>query len=417
MLTRLVYSRIVLGLVLTVLGPIGGYVAYQMLFVLRVAGNYPELAPYVEYRSIVMEAAFALAAIAASTLWFLRTDFRKKKLDNDRLSLPSLICLTAATACLMIFTIYRLFGTDIQAFIDSYSVYYRLSRSGSAWAIWAGYGVLMILLIDMFKSGVDKTSASFFLLNCAINFTSGGRQILVGLLLTFCLLVYLQRPSLRALIAAVWLSAMVASFGFGLSTLARTFESGGEPSKFPTVVEDADDGQAETSSYDDLNYNSAFILADVVGKVKSGEVSPSLHVLNDLTHLASRVMGAKREKSNSETRAFYPQVGKGGTTISMPLKANLVGHFGIWAYYLDWLVVGAMQILFMMAAFNRGPHRLLMFTILFWGCAFSLIARGGILSASYVIVTAIIVLAYFCHWLMIGAEKQLLVREESDASA
>ncbi|HCE7166545.1 TPA: hypothetical protein NH786_005582 [Pseudomonas aeruginosa] len=103
----------------------------------------------------------------------------------------------------------------------------------------------------------------------------------------------------------------------------------------------------------------------------------------------------EKPTSTSETREVYPDVASRGTNITFPLKANIIMHMGSGAFYLDWLIVAAFQIIMIIGIARRNiSPDLLGFSMMFCGLGFMLIARGGIFNARILVIAACILLSY-----------------------
>lgn len=112
MFSGLVYHRSMRQMALLIIGPVGAYAMYQLLFTLRVADPdlYPSLAHYLTPQMLLTEAALLLAC-AVLSVW-MASRYLGATLPRTTVGLPVyvLALLTAATFGLMALTIYRVFG-------------------------------------------------------------------------------------------------------------------------------------------------------------------------------------------------------------------------------------------------------------------------------------------------------------------
>jgi hypothetical protein len=169
-----------------------------------------------------------------------------------------------------------------------------------------------------------------------------------------------------------------------------------------------------TDVFEDMNYNAAFITEDVLFGLQAGTVSPSLYALEDARwRLMPRSLSPNKPISSAETITLYPEVAARGTNITFPLKANIMMHSGLGGYHLDWLVVMASQLAFLagIAARNRRPN-VFAFGAFFFGCAFALVARGGILNARLLDQIACLALAYMSYRLLLWVQNVIWARNQ-----
>lgn len=404
----LVYSNAVRYALLLGLGPLGCYALYHLAFVIRHLdqGRYPAVTAYYEWPVYMVDIALFAAALGASILWPRR--FNMQRSDTDRPTLPGwmLGAMVAATATLMVLSVYRVLGTlNLITLAEQYPIYYTASRRGGAWMILVSYGILYILLVDMFFGRV-RLGNSLTLLACvAIGFVNGGRGILTCVLLGFLFLLYLQRPPLKVLAAGM---IGVAAIFFAGSMTATDLRR-------PPSLEDSSENPSENAAEDptenatDLDFNAAFILDDVIRQMDAGSISPEPHVLYNLALLIPRSLyPGEKPKADSETRLVYPSVANRGTTISFPLKANLMLHFGTWAFYADWLFVAGLQIAFIWGALKRDPS-LPAFLAFSTGFMFLQYSRGGIIDFRLVLAVLMISLAYGCWRVAIRLDGQTAI--------
>ena len=83
-------------------------------------------------------------------------------------------------------------------------------------------------------------------------------------------------------------------------------------------------------------------------------------------------------------------------------------HLGISGFYLDWIVVILFQVLLIFGVYRRAiKPDLLGFMFVFFGCGFSIVARGGIFNARLLVQVACIILAYIGYRLILILQKKL----------
>ncbi|MDP2731740.1 MAG: hypothetical protein Q8O63_01295, partial [Hoeflea sp.] len=318
---------------------------------------------------------------------------------------PSVLALmVCATAALMALTVYRVFGTlDPETLIDGYAQYYALSRRGGAWIILSGYAILYAFLIDMFFGKVNRWNSLALLTSVLLNFVSGGRTLLICVLLAYLVLLYVQRPRARDFMVGAVVSISIALASFLLVTEVRTPETpsasapiASDPAPAPRAAQPPAPKQTTpvrpTDSHSQLNYNAAFIFNDVTKKLLSGELSPAPHVLVDTFNLLPRSIFPDKPLSTSDTRAVYPDVAARNSTITFPLAANLAMHFGVWSAYVAPIVAALFHLAFVWGLSRRSS--LVALVAFFWGVMFMIAARGGVLNYRLVMHTVIITVLF-----------------------
>lgn len=413
-MAELLYSRAVRCTVVLLAGPIGCSALYFLFFIARPfdPGRYPDLAAYFTTPGLALEAAFFLATIAGSATYFYKAsgDYEFRKTNP---SMPSfvLLALTLITAALMAFTVYRVFGTlDLANFATNYAAYYKLSRIGGAWIIYAGYGILFVMLADMFFGGVNRANASFFLICVSMNMVTGGRTLPLLLMLAFLFLLYFQRPRVTAMLTAVAVCALIGSSGYLSASFLRSHS--------PAAVASAPEEFDPTNQWETLNYDAAFILDDVTRRLADGTLSPEAHMVSNSNLFVPRVINPDKLKSDSETRLVYPDVAERGTTISFPLKANLMLNLGGGSiYYLNWLVVALFQVGLIWALVQRQRKpTLLALVVFFFGSVYFLIERAGLLNTRLVIHLLILLFAYVCYRAVTASWSRMIPNSHTQPS-
>ncbi|BBP61543.1 hypothetical protein PHLH4_51330 [Pseudomonas sp. St316] len=278
--------------------------------------------------------------------------------------------------------------------------------NGGAWIVLAMYSALLLQLMNMYFSGVTLKNGTFLLLSLLIVSFSGGRGILILFALMFIVMLMFQRVSLLKFLIASILA--VASMGISyvfitnmrapvepiviapvapIEAMARGDKLSG--SKKSVVVD-------PTNSFEDLNYNAAFISEDVLSAIRNNKIEPRAYAIEDaMTLFIPRQLMPSKPISTAETRALYPQVAIRGTNITFPLKANVLMHLGGWAFYADWIVVLICQTLMILGVSRRTrAPSILGFAMLFCGIGFTLIARGGIFNARLLVIVLCVFAAY-----------------------
>ena len=309
----------------------------------------------------------------------------------------------------MAFNIYGILGTLSPAtIIKEFNDYYYFSTNGAAWMILLCYTGIYIILMDMYFCGVNKINTAFCLLNTFIVSMNGGRSLPMLFVIALLVMLLCQKVTVRYFITTAIASVFTIVLSYGIVTELRA------PDQKPVVKKDVKAGDAvkakkPTDDFYDLNYNAAFIMDDVLRKLETGEVVPRAYAVEDaMVTFIPRTLFPGKPTSTAETIEVYPNVAARGTNIAFPLKANMMMHFGNKAFYLDWLVVLAMQILFFIGIKlrNAAPN-LLGFTLVFAGCAFSLIARGGIFNSRLLVQVACIVLGYLIYRLIFARSAEM----------
>lgn len=389
-------------LALLLAGPLGAYSAYHLLFVIRHLDPsiYPHLAQMNAFPTALLDIAGFLAAAAVSI--FALKALCLGPLESTRAPLPRFVlaAIVLAVASLIAMSIYRVLGTlDPATVISEYARYQMLATDGGAWMILACYGALYVLLIDMFFGGVRFSNGAAFLAAVMIASISGGRGILILFVLAFLLLLLFQRVKPMHFIATALLSAVLMGASFVTITDLRDNRT-----EEVRVRQQAAAIEAPANSYEELNYNAAFITEDTLAAYQSGDLQPALYAVHDAAvRLVPRQLMPEKPISSGETYALYPEVAERGSNITFPLKANLMMHLGPWAYWLDWAVVALSQVVFTLGFANRGKSPDLWgFGALFFGCAFTLISRGGLLNARLIDQIVLVLLAYGAYSLTTG---------------
>jgi len=371
-------------------GPFGCYVVYNIVFVWRLydPDKYPALAEYYEWPGLALifvTYAVAMALSAWGTARFIPAlSPHPNSPSFNRLTLSLMV---VATAVLMALTVYRVFGTlSPSTLLGGYARYYALSRNGGAWIILAAYAILYGYLLDMYFGGVKRWNSAALLMSVLLNFVNGGRSILMCVLLAYLFLLYCQRPSYRGLFAGIAPAAAIALLSFVFVTELR----------LPTEDQLSQVGGEEAAEeHYEMNYNSAFVINDVLGDLKEGRLTPYPHFLVDTMYLIPRAILPNKPLSTSDTRAVYPQIAARGTTMSFPLSANIAMHLGAWAFVLSPIVSAACQLAFVWGAARRVG--VVSFLAFFWGAMFLLAARGGILNYRIVLHSIMIIVIFFTY--------------------
>ncbi|MGL4197812.1 MAG: hypothetical protein ACRCSX_08635 [Allorhizobium sp.] len=396
---------------LLAVGPIGCYILYYLLFVVRLTN--PDEYPYLFEMSSapiafidVLGALFALFVTAFSL-------FRRRAIDSfsptyTGLSSLGLALIVCGVFALMLMSIYRVLGTlNLSYIIENYAHYQFYVTNGGAWIVLACYTALYIILLDMYYSGVRVANYTALMTSVIFVSFSGGRGIIILFVLTFLVLLMLQKIRVASFALAAMFTAAVMALMFFVTTQMRDTRTG-EERKIQRNLSRADLAKIgasgkfetpETESFEDLNYNAAFIQEDVLAAIKSGKVTPGPYFINDAAvRLIPRSIMPEKPVSTSETIALYPHVAQRGTNITFPLKANLMMHVGIAGYWLDWLVVAIAGVVFSAGVAQRADRpQLWSFAAIFFGCAFALVARAGILNARLLDQALAIIVAYAAY--------------------
>nr|WP_145994325.1 hypothetical protein [Mesorhizobium loti] len=405
---------------LVAIGPIGCYIAYYLLFVARYVS--PDEYPLLYDMSRIPTVLIDVAAAISVTFLGLYMASRQRGIDEFkpvRPNLPKIALVLAVAGCaaLLLLSIYRVLGTLSPAYVlKNYVDYQFMATYGGAWIIHACYAALLLLLMDMYYGGVTRANSTAFLLSVLIVALSGGRGLLLMLVLTFLSLLMLQRVKLINFLIVAAISAVLMASSFITVTDLRDTRNDGPKLDHPTM-NNPQQPEKPQDSFDDLNYNAAFIQEDVLKAFRNGKVEAAPYAAYDArTRLVPRFLMKDKPVSTAETMAIYPEVAARGTNITFPLKANLMMHFGPIGFWLDWLVVAGAAVLALVGAAQRAKKPVFWsFAAIFFGCTFSLIARAGLLNARLLDLVFDIGLAY------IGYRVALLVfrptRQEPSATA
>lgn len=385
---------------LILMGPLGCYVAYQILFIGRYLDSekYPLLTSAYTNGAAIIE---TLCALIVAFMGFLVA--RRFGLLNEfspsrkRLSTLTHVLITIGILVLLALSIYRVLGTLSPDYVlQEYQAYNFKATDGGAWMILAIYAALFLQLIDMYFGGVTRKNGTFLVLSILIASFSGGRGILILFALMFIVLLMFQRVSLAKFLIASTLAIASVGVSFVFITDMRAPNGHTKIISHGKNIADKPVDDDPTNSYEDLNYNAAFISEDVMAALKNHKIEPGAFAAEDalMTFVPRKLMPSK-PISTAETRAIYPEVAKRGTNITFPLKANILMHLGSWAFYADWIVVAICQTLmiFGIARRSRAPG-ILGFAMLFCGIGFTLIARGGIFNARLLVIVPCILAAY-----------------------
>lgn len=394
---------------LILVGPLGCYIAYQMLFIGRYLNieKYPLLTSTYMNGATIIDSACALAVALFGFLLSRRLGLLDEFSPSlERISTLSLALITTGILGLLALSMYRVFGTLSPSYVvKNYHTYSFMVTNGAAWIVLAMYSALFLQLINMYFSGVTLTSGAFLLLSLLIVSFSGGRGILILFALMFIVMLMFQRVSLLKFLIASTLA--VASMGVSY-VIVTNMRAPSTPSETISRVEEiAGKGATQggvgksvvvdpTNSFEDLNYNAAFISEDVLSAIRNNKVEPMAYAIEDaMTLFIPRQLMPSKPISTAETRALYPQVARRGTNITFPLKANMLMHLGGWAFYTDWIVVVICQTLMILGISRRtSAPSILGFAMLFCGIGFTLIARGGIFNARLLVIALCIFAAY-----------------------
>lgn len=395
---------------LILVGPLGCYTAYQILFI----GRYLDAEKYPLLTSTYLNGGAFIDIVCALVVAFLgyRVSRRAGLLDDfqptrERLSTLVLLLITTGTLGLLALNIYSSLGTlSLHYVVENYPLYSYKATDGGAWMVLAMYSALFLQLMDMYFGGVTKKNGTFLLLGLLIVSFSGGRGILILFALMFIVMLMFQRVGFWKFLIASTLA--VASMGASFIAVTglrapdapeQLVTQADKPTNTAPKANQPKPTRAEvapTESFEDLNYNAAFISEDVLRVIRNHEVKPKAYALEDaMTLFVPRQLMPGKPVSTAETREVYPHVAKRGTNITFPLKANVLMHLGEWAFYADWIVVALVQTLmiFGITRRTRAPG-LVGFTMLFCGLGFMLVARGGIFNARLLVIMLCVLVAY-----------------------
>ncbi|SFX00264.1 MULTISPECIES: hypothetical protein [unclassified Pseudomonas] len=416
-----IFNNTTKKLALILVGPLGCYIAYQMLFI----GRYLDIEKYPILTSTYLNGATiidSVCAFAVALLGFLLAR-RLGLLDEflpsfERLSTLSLALITTSILCLLLLSMYRVFGTLSPNYVvQNYHTYSFMVTNGGAWIVLAMYSALLLQLMNMYFSGVTLKNGTFLLLSLLIVSFSGGRGVLILFALMFIVMLMFQRVSLLKFLIVAILTAASMGVSYVIITslrapVAPAVIGSVAPSEATSRIDEIFGRKADrvanpeaakesvavdpTNSFEDLNYNAAFISEDVLSAIRDEKIEPRAYALEDaMTLFIPRKLMPSKPISTAETRALYPHVAKRGTNITFPLKANVLMHLGSWAFYADWIVVLICQTLMILGVSRRTrAPSIFGFAMLFCGIGFTLIARGGIFNARLLVIVLCVFAAY-----------------------
>lgn len=237
--------------------------------------------------------------------------------------------------------------------------------------------MLYVMLIDMYFNGVYPYKIGWFTLCIAVNSINGGRSLLILMMVVAYLLWLMQTRRPSRLVIAGGLLALLLAIGFWVITDLR----GG--------------GDEEARR---LNFNSAFILEDVLYEYEARGVDERFTFWEDVRWLfVPRSLNPDKPRSTAETRLIYPEIAARGTgtNVTFPLEANILLNLGREFRFVDWIVVFLFHLLLVWSIVKRSSSPTFVgFLFFFWGCAFILIARGGIFNARLIVQSLTIFMAY-----------------------
>ncbi|WP_460117012.1 hypothetical protein [Pseudomonas sp. S2_C03] len=390
-------------------GPLGCYVAYQILFIGRYLDSekYPLLTSAYANGAAVIDTIGALIVAVLGVFVVRRLgDFDEFTPTRKPLSTLTLMLIVVGIISLMALSIYRVLGTLSPEYVlQEYQTYNFKATDGGAWMILAMYSALFLQLMDMYFGGVTKKNGAILMVSILIVSFSGGRGILILFALMFIVLLMFQRVGLVKFLIASSLAIASVGTSFVLITDMRAPDDYGKVVVHGKTVTEKPVEVAPTDSYEDLNFNAAFISEDVLLAIKNHDVEPGAYAAEDaLLAFVPRSLMPNKPISTAETRAIYPDVAKRGTNITFPLKANVLMHLGGWAFYADWIVVAICQTLMLIGISRRTKAPGVSdFAMLFCGIGFMLIARGGVFNARLLVIVPCILAAYagYCRLLHI----------------
>lgn len=394
-------------------GPLGCYVAYQLLFIGKYLDpeKYPLLtAAYANGAAIADPICALLVAILGFVVVRKFTVLDRFGPNREPLATVVHMLITAGILALLALSIYRVLGTLQPAYVlKEYQTYNFKATDGGAWMILAMYAALFLQLMDMYFSGVTRKNGVFLLVNILIVSFSGGRGILILFALMFIVLLMFQRVSLWKFLLASSLAIASVGTSFVLITDMRAPATHHKviPHHGPKVPGVPTEETDPTDSYEDMNYNAAFISEDVLAALQNHDIEPRAYALEDaMMTFVPRKLFPGKPISTAETRAIYPDVAKRGTNITFPLKANVLMHLGRSGFYFDWVVVALCQTLMVFGIARRtSSPGLAGFAMLFCGLGFTLVARGGIFNARLLVIGACILSAYVGYKLLLRIQE------------
>lgn len=394
---------------LLVAGPLGSYLAYQYFFVFRYLDitKYPYLTAVYEEGGKIFDSISVITVLAI----LVYLSFKNKALDGFKphkssLKTPLLALLTLSVILLMLLNVYVVLEEiNLHTFIQDYDYYYYQSTNGSAWMILLNYALIFIILFDMYFAGVTKTNMTFAMLNIMIVSLNGGRGLPILFVITFLILLLFQKIRFRDYVVIGVISFSMIALSYSTITELRA------PSK-DKISGHKKHGSKSTDDFYELNYNAAFIVDDVLKALKTGAVEPKAYSSVDAkTIFIPRILFPEKPNSTAETIAIYPDVAKRGTNIAFPLKANIMMHIGPVGFYFDWLVVLIVHIaLFIGIRLRNQSANVVGFLLVFWGCAFSLIARGGIFNARLIVLSVCVLIGYVGYLLFLKIQERYLIK-------
>lgn len=390
------------------LGPLGGYLLYQYIFIL----SYIQKPEYLSLKNHYMNGSFiweALIIICLLLFFYLQKkrtlDFSTKK--NEGMTWRTLFFLTIVNIAILLFLISHVLGEiSLGVLLSRFDEYYMQNTSGVAMFTLMMFSILYAILLDMYLTGVKNENFFFLLLNIILLSANGGRGIVILLSLTcLILLIYQNMSSVRLFIMSVLLLFVTGS-SYLLVTDLR------EQASIANTQNKNVKNKKSDYSFRDLNYNAAFVLNDVLSKMDAGELKANLYFMLDLKYLfLPRRFFLEKPSSTGETLKVYPEIAKRGTNITFPLKANLLMHLGKWAFLLDWIIVFVAQIFMYRSIRMRCENdqcKKLGFIFLLCGTMFPLVSRGGIFNVRLVVLCICIFISIGIHLFCINTEKVII---------
>jgi hypothetical protein len=374
-------------LALLVAGPAGTHSIYNSFFIdaHMNAGEYPLFEALYANGGRAIDVVLQITAVALVIVLIRRRHVEPLKISTRNLGIATLTFFVLCTAGLIALSVYNVLGTvSPLVLFEEYPRYYALSRDGGAWMFLAGYAIIYIILMDAYFNGVGRANALCLVVCIALNSINGGRGLLMLMALAFCVLWVLQRKNFTSMLIMAGVAAALMVPAFMVVTSLR----GG--------------GNEEA---DRLNFNSAFIIEDVL--YASGHGWEPLASGADFYWLfMPRSISDDKPTSTAETRSVYPEAAENGGNITFPLKANLIFNLSPRAIYLEWLVVFACHALMLWGIAQRHAQPGFMaFLAFFWGCAFILISRGGVINSRILVQSTIIFAAYLGFLLIMRVSR------------
>jgi len=281
------------------------------------------------------------------------------------------------------FLIFSAFDSiDYTEVIQSYSKFYALSKRGTAWVFAIINFFLFLMILDLFKNGLNFHKLLLLILAVIQVSMTGGRSLMIVLLMfVFFNFIVIHKNKINFGLFLFVLLLSIAIFISNSILRATDFES------------------YTNSNNLKLDFDNAFVLNDVIKY--TNDKSSYLIFIEDLYYMFQpRKIFPDKPLSTAETRLIYPDVAEYGTNYTFGIYANAllnIGYFAFIAIPIFLIIMNYLYIKYILYSHKKNLKYFLLVFYLFYSIQF---IRGGIFNTRLIIIGISLVLAYYVYLLI-----------------